>query len=385
MAVTRVAVRRPVLEWAQRRGRHDNEAMRKRFPAWDRWVAEDTHPTVKQAQDLAAYTHVPFGMLLLETPPTIELPIPDFRVTGLGTPEPSQELLDTIHLNQQRQAWFEDYLATWGEEDLPFVGSARGMEPTEAAAVIRNALGYELPERSKLRSNDDARKYLVRAFEELGGLTVLSSMVGNNTHRLLDRDEFRGFTLRSATAPLVFVNAHDTKAGQVFSLLHEFAHVWHGDSGVSVGGAPLEEATTNIERWCDAVAAEIAVPKDDLITRFDPTRALTGEVERLASYYRCSTLVILIRLRDLRLFPGDDFATAYRDEVDRLLTLLADTERTPGGDFYNNQPFRIGERLSRALIADTRRGTTPVTDAVRLMAFSSPRLFDEYANRLEGR
>lgn len=385
MAIARVAVRRPVLEWAQQRGRHDNEAMRRRFPAWDRWVAEDVHPTVKQAQDLAAYTHVPFGMLLLETPPTVELPIPDFRVTGAGIAEPSQELLDTIHLNQQRQGWFEDYLTSWGEDELAFVGSARGMEPTDAAALIRTALRYDLPERSKLRSNDEARKHLVRAFEALGGLAVLSSMVGNNTHRLLDREEFRGFTLRSATAPLVFVNANDTKAGQVFSLLHEFAHVWHGDSGVSVGGEPLEEATTDIERWCDTVAAEIAVPRDDLVIRFDATAPRTQELERLASYYRCSTLVVLIRLRDVRLVPQEGFATAYRDEVDRLLTLLGETKRTPGGDFYNNQPFRIGERLSRALISETRRGAMPVTDAVRLMAFSSPRLFDEYASRLEGR
>ena len=65
MAIARVAVRRPVLEWAQQRGRHDNEAMRRRFPAWDRWVAEDVHPTVKQAQDLAAYTHVLFCIVFI--------------------------------------------------------------------------------------------------------------------------------------------------------------------------------------------------------------------------------------------------------------------------------------------------------------------------------
>ena len=385
MAIARVAVRRPVLEWAQQRGRHDNEAMRRRFPAWDRWVAEDVHPTVKQAQDLAAYTHVPFGMLLLETPPTVELPIPDFRVTGTGIAEPSQELLDTIHLNQQRQGWFEDYLTSWGEDELAFVGSARGMEPTDAAALIRTALRYDLPERSKLRSNDEARKHLVRAFEALGGLAVLSSMVGNNTHRMLDRDEFRGFTLQSATAPLVFVNAHDTKPGQVFSLLHEFGHVWHGDTGVSVGGDPLTGAGAAIERWCDEVAAEIAVPKKDLVRRFESHRPLTVELERLADFYRCSTLVILIRLRSVGLFSNDGFDAAYEAELGRLLALIGDRSTSSGGDFYNNQPFRIGERLSRALISDTRRGATPLTEALRLMALGSTAVFDAYASRLEAR
>ena len=59
-------------------------------------------------------------------------------------------------------------------------------------------------------------------------------------------------------------------------------------------------------------------------------------------------------------------------------------ERVPsgGGDFYNNQPFRIGEKLSRALIRDTRRGRTPMTEALGLMALSSTSVFDKYASRL---
>ena len=251
--------------------------------------------------------------------------------------------------------------------------------------MISDALEYGLATRATLRTTDDARKHLIRAFEQLGGLVVASSMVGNNTHRMLDRDEFRGFTLQSATAPLVFVNAHDTKPGQVFSLLHEFGHVWHGDTGVSVGGDPLTGAGAAIERWCDEVAAEIAVPKKDLVRRFESHRPLTVELERLADFYRCSTLVILIRLRSVGLFSNDGFDAAYEAELGRLLALIGDRSTSSGGDFYNNQPFRIGERLSRALISDTRRGATPLTEALRLMALGSTAVFDAYASRLEAR
>lgn len=379
----RVTVRRPLLEWARTRGGKDPAAMRKKFREWDLWLAQDVQPTVRQAQNLAAYTHVPFGMLLLEAPPVVELPIPDFRVTGEGREQPSQDLLDTVYLHQQRQAWFEDYLAKLGTDPLDFVGAAKGASVEDAALMISRALDYELASRAMFRTTDDARKHLIRSFERLGGLVVISSMVGNNTHRMLDRDEFRGFTLRSATAPLVFVNANDTKTGQVFSLLHEFGHVWHGDTGVSVGGDPLTGAGASIERWCDQVAAEIAVPKDDLVRRFDRDRPLTDELERLADFYRCSTLVLLIRLRDLALIPHDGFDATYEAELGRLLLLIAERGTSAGGDFYNNQPFRIGERLSRALIADTRRGTTPLTEALRLMAFGSTGVFDAYASRLE--
>ena len=384
MTTTRVAIRPSVLEWARDRGGQDTAAMRKKFESWDRWLAEESHPTVRQAKDLAAFTHVPFGMLLLETPPAVELPIPDFRVTGAGRQEPSQELLETIYLNQQRQDWFEDYLAKIGADPFPHAGVAKGVSSDTAAKMVSRALDFGLDVRSRFRSTDEARKYLMRSFEGLGGLVVASSMVGNNTHRMLDREEFRGFTLQSPVAPLVFVNANDTKAGQVFSLLHEFAHVWHGDTGVSVGGEPMTGEGMEIERWCDEVAAEVLVPTDDLGERFDPGRPLTKELERLAGSYRCSTLVVLIRLRDAGLIQRDGFDGLYQAELGRLLELMEQGGTSAGGDFYNNQPFRIGERLSRALIAETRSGATPMTEALRLMAFKSSDVFDKYAGKLGG-
>lgn len=379
-----VHVQPRILEWAQARRGLDHSAMRQRFRQWDRWLAEEAQPTMRQAQDLAEFTRIPFGMLFLEAPPEQELPIPDFRVTGQARQEPSQELLETIYLNQRRQGWFEDYVAVWGEAPADFPRAARGMTVGDAARLIRESLGYELPQRSRLQSFDAVRKYLARAFEARGGLVVMSSMVGNNTHRMLDRDEFRGFTLQSPTVPLVFINANDTKSGQIFSLLHEFAHVWRGDTGVSVGGDPMEEAKTGVERWCDEVAAEVAVPASDLAARFRPAEPLTEELDRLAMFYKISTLVVLIRLRDLGLVvSGRDFDAMYQEELDRLMELIEGRRNASGGDFYNNQPFRIGERLSQAIIADVRSGATSMTEALRLMSLGSSAVFDKYAARVE--
>lgn len=59
--------------------------------------------------------------------------------------------------------------------------------------------------------------------------TVATSIVDNNTHRLLDPDEFRGFALVDDIAPLVFVNTQQTLIGQIFTLAHEYAQVWRGE------------------------------------------------------------------------------------------------------------------------------------------------------------
>nr|WP_232319708.1 ImmA/IrrE family metallo-endopeptidase [Prosthecochloris sp. HL-130-GSB] len=64
-------------------------------------------------------------------------------------------------------------------------------------------------------------------------------------------------------APLVFLNAADSKAAQMFTLAHELAHVWVGISGLSDPDAGRIPAL-DLERWCNKVAAEIAAGSDEL-------------------------------------------------------------------------------------------------------------------------
>ena len=380
---TRVAVTPDVLMWAQRRSGRSGEELAQHFKRWSAWVGGEKAPTVKQVQALASYTHLPFGFFFLPEPPVVGLPVPDFRVGREWQGEPSQDLINVLHASIRRQAWYRDFALRHGDTALDFVGSVPDRQDvSEVAAELRSKLAFEVQQRSVLSSWADTRRYLLHAFEDLGGLTVATSMVDNNTHRLLDPREFQGFTLADEYAPLIFVNAANSLAAQIFTILHEIAHVWRGESGV--GDEQVDLASDNAtERWCNAIASEALVPISDLQDRYSRDRDLTPELDRLARVYRCSTLVVLIRLRESERINQRVFDTAYPAEVERLRLASASRGRSGGGgDFYLNQPYRIGERVSRAVIIDTLEGKTALRDAMRLLSFSKVSQFDTYAERL---
>jgi Zn-dependent peptidase ImmA (M78 family) len=208
-------------------------------------------------------------------------------------------------------------------------------------------------------------------------------MVENNTHRLLDVDEFRGFSLVDPLAPLVFVNSRQTLNGQIFTLGHEFAHVWLGRSGISLED-PKWEPQGEVETWCNAVASEFLVPRGDLQQQYPDVRELplAEQLDGLATRYRCGTLVVLQALRRHRLRIFVDFDATYDAEVARLQELSKDKSGAGGGNHYDNQPFRIGERFSRAIVSDALSGRTPLSEAIRLTSLNSLSSFDTYANRL---
>lgn len=375
----RVDVAPDVLSWALDVTGAEEEDLHRRFKV-DQWLSTEVRPTLKQLENFARAAGVPFGYLLLPRPPSWKLPIPDFREGFDGAPPPSANLVAVLGQSQRRQEWYRDYALGLGAEPLAFVGSAAGRNPVETAARIRSALNFEVSARHGTWS--DTRKTLLRSFEALGGLTVATSMVDNNNHRPLDENEFRGFALVDDIAPLVFVNTHQTINGQIFTLVHEFAHVWRGTSGIG-NEDPRSEGQSEIERWCNAVASEVLVPREDLAARHANVAAapLTEALDALAHGFRCGTLVVLQALHWTGVRRIENYPEVYDAEVARLRALSATTEGG-GGDHYNNQPFRVGERLSRALIADALEGRTPVSEAMRLMSMKSVSTFDEYARRL---
>ncbi len=375
----RVDVRPDMLRWARERASLGVEALTKRFPHLADWERGDAHPTLKQLERFASATHVPIGFLFLPTPPVERLPIPDFRTrSNERIDRPSPELLDTIYACQRRQEWYRDFARSMGEEALPFVGSARrGSDVVASAAVIRRALGFDVEARRRMPTWTDALRAFIGQADSLGILVMCSGVVGNDTHRPLDPEEFCGFALPDSLAPLVFINGADTKNAQMFTLAHELAHVWLGESALS-DSTPMTVPDDVVESWCNRVAAELLVPLDALRETYDRHAELRHELDRLTRWFKVSSLVILRRMHDAGGLSREEFWHEYHREVARLRAI----PRGRGGSFYLTQAARVSKRFARALIASTLEGNTLQRDALQMLAIKKLDTLHEFGRSL---
>lgn len=107
---SRVTIQPNLLTWARERAGLSFDALANKFPRIAEWEAGELQPTLKQIENFSKSVHVPIGYLFLPEPPRESLPIPDFRtVSDRSITRLNVNLLDTIYLCQERQAWYRDY------------------------------------------------------------------------------------------------------------------------------------------------------------------------------------------------------------------------------------------------------------------------------------
>lgn len=379
--MTRVPVQPRLLEWAADRAGFTPDRVRARFGKYDEWIAGTLHPTFKQLQDFARATHTAIGTFFLHEPPKLSVPIPDFRTLGDERPaEPSPDLLDTLYLCQQRQEWYVNYARAIGAERLNYIGTASvRSDVVTTADAIRAALQFDLAMRRNLRSWEDALRQFIELADDAGILVMISGVVGSNNTRKLDTAEFRGFALSDTLAPLIFINGSDTKSAQMFTLAHELAHLWLGQSALSDATAAATPHHT-AEQWCNRVAAEVLVPIAAFRAEYRPDADVHQEMQRLARVFKVSTLVVLRRMHDARGLARDRFWALYQAEVKRLVQIMR--ERSGGGDYYRTTAARVSQRFTRAIVTSALEGRSTFTEAFRLLGCRKMSTFAELGHHV---
>lgn len=350
------------------------------------WEHGEKKPTGKQAQEIADRLFIPLGYLALNELPDISLDAVDFRTQGNHRlEEPSQELWATYNNAAYRQEWYKEYAIENEYEPCDFVGSLSMKTPVvEAASRIRDILQLAEEDLSSYKTWNNYYNGLIHAMEETAGVMVMrNSMVGNNSHRPLSVEEFRGFAIADSIAPLIFINTRDSRNAQLFTLIHEFVHLLIGHGGIS-GNDLLEKASNKVERYCNQVAAEFLVPENSLRENWpDEIRdveELYQVIKRLGKRFHVSDMVMIIRCRYLDLISELVASRLWEKE---LAAIRKAKENSGGhGDPYKTMLDRISPLFARTIIYQAEADEIQLGEAYDLLNVKNHKAIKELAQRL---
>ena len=334
-----------------------------------------------QALRLAKLANIPFGFLFLDKPPEITRPtLPDFRNTQQAVPL-STDFYDTLEDINNKIEWYKDFLK---KEDiynkLDFVERVdyKISEPEYVAQNIAKSIGFNIEtDLDSFREESVYFKNLVTRFENLGILIFQNGIVKNNTKKPLSVNEFRGFAITDNYAPAVFINTKDSKNAQIFTLLHEVAHLWIGKEGVS-DWSVNDNAT---EAFCNEVAAHFLMPNDMFKQKWQterkkfPNSDIYDTINVISKIFKVSRLATTIKAVKLKLI-----ASSYINSVKNQHNGQQSKKANKGGNPYKSYPLRNSTRLTKIILTQTINQHILISEAAKLLNLKSPSVMKLYSN-----
>lgn len=373
-----------LLRWARNRAQLSisNLAWRLRLKpetvqAWESTSGEK--PNFQQAHRLAQILHVPFGYLFLSNPPTEKPPIPDLRTVSNRTSiSLSPDFIEVLNDALRKQEWYREFRKSEGEDRLTFIGRHAKTSSDETIATdIAETLGINEELRRDIAGWEEFLNKLIDRCESHNILVLRNSVVKNDNTRLLSVEEFRGFAISDDFAPLIFLNGNDAKAAQIFTLVHELAHLWLGESGISNAYLASKTPKPEIELRCNRIAGQVLVPVEPFNIQWGfggKSERIEKKLARCSKRFCVSNLVILKRAYDLDEIPWDDYVRLYRLYEKRY------KKKTDGRPpFYATIANRSSRRLLKTLLTSVLEGKTPYRDGAALLNVR-PNYLREIAN-----
>lgn len=340
--------------------------------ALTRIEAGDSDPSRSLLLRMVKTYRRPLLAFYLPTPPVQGDRGEDFRTLPQGRAEESAGKLDAL----VRDVFVRQRLIKEALEDaeeavvLPFVGSVKmGERIDEVCRLIRKTLAFDLDQFRRKRTVEDAFRYLRDQVEQIGVFVLLIGNLGSH-HSNLSPDVFRGFALADKISPFIVVNDQDAKAAWSFTVLHELAHIFLGETGIS-GGAFEKK----IERFCNDVASELLMPGEELEQwkpRIGNLKDLESDISNFANSKKISRAMVTYRLytsgritKELWETLSAHFRDLWLKEKASIKQAAADADGAPS--YYVVRRHRLGNALVRIVKRTLDEGILTPTKAGRVL------------------
>jgi Zn-dependent peptidase ImmA (M78 family) len=339
------------------------------------WEAGEQAPTYRQLADLAYRVYKrPIATFFFPEPPG-EVPISsEFRTL----PDSELEKLepDTLFAIRQARAWqlsIPEIVA--GLEITQGSVSVLRVEPSETASHlaerVRDLLGVTLAVQRSWSSDDEALKEWRAAVENYGVFVF---------KRSFEQKSVSGFSLDDATYPVVTLSNSTSHTRQIFTLMHELAHICFGISGITTRDegyvGSLAPSARSIEVNCNRFAAAILLPTN-AVRWADLVDADDTVISNVARAFHVSREVVLRRLVDSGIVAPEDYgeyvARWYED-------YLRPDAKSSGGSYYATQGTYLSRSFLTAAFNQYHKGRLSVGDLAEHLQMKAQNLakFESY-------
>ncbi|WP_085026294.1 XRE family transcriptional regulator [Ensifer aridi] len=325
--------------------------------------AGDSEPTRPMLLKMAAQYRRPLLTFYLAEPPAVAARGEDFRTLPAEFAKRDAALVDTLLREvRARQEMVRAVLETEDEATpLDFVGSFDQSQGAEAlATAIRTRLVFELKtyRHGSGRGTPKGFAYLRERAEAAGIFVLLIGNLGSH-HSTLNVELFRGFAFADPVAPFVVINDQDSEQAWSFTLLHELAHIWLGQTGVS-GGRPASA----IETFCNDVAGRLLLPKAEIAQEPSLIGAsqeqVIARISAIADARQVSHSMVAYKLYREGIIDTETWSavtTMFRQQWLRNRAAQRDRarENEGGPSYYTVKRHKLGNRLvelSKRMLAE---------------------------------
>ncbi|MEX2188515.1 MAG: XRE family transcriptional regulator [Pirellulales bacterium] len=301
----------------------------------EEWESGNRTPSLAVLGRLAKRYKFPKMVFYLESPPTDFTVVRDFRRLPAHVGQSmTPKLRFAIRSARERQAWASGFLEENNEPTCEIVGSiGTKANVTETAKRLRTLLGVSIEQQAFCHSRSSFSLWR-RQCESLGVFVFQASGIAV--------EEMRGCAFSDKYAPAIVVNIRETSPPRTFTLIHELVHILLGDTSISAGS--FRQPHRAVERFCDAVSAEVLMPSEDF-RAFVPSGWQSNDdavIADAARRYNVSRVAVLLKLLDEKLASQQ-----YINEKWKAYTSTAMTS-TPGRSSpYKKALNRTGEMFAR--------------------------------------
>lgn len=359
----RASITPEVLKWARRTAKmSEMDASTKvsvKVEKIKEWENGESLPTVNQAIKLAKSYQRPFAVFFLPEPPLDFQPLQDFRMAG--SKDISTAVTFIIREIQQKQRWISENNQENNEPKLSFVGKfSLKDDPKNVANDILKTLNIDP---TSYQESNPLKEWIDKS-EKNGIFISRTSFI--HTRLKIDKEELQGFAIADPFAPFVFINSGDWGAPQLFTLVHELAHIWIAETGIS-NNIDIEIKKKSklhpVELFCNEVAANALMPEESIRNISTEIFSNSNRVFRVAKVLGVSSFSLIYRALKLDIISLAKYRTLKKEATQEFEEFLineaakkARQKKKPGGPSPYLLKLNRNSRLFTQIVLDGFKG-----------------------------